>query len=364
MAKPSFLHEQHIGLDAELIDYASYDVPLHYGDPTQEYFAVRQQAGVFDVSHLTIVDIEGMHAEDCLRYLLSNDVFKLQYPGRTQYSCMLNMDAGVLDDLMVYYLANGLYRLVFNAASRDTVLAWLTMQMVRFEATLSLRDDLVMLAISGPQSFKKLKDVLAPTEWAIMQTLRPKTTVAINDLFISYTSYTGEKGIEIMLPESRAVSFWHACVAAGIQACGLYARDNLRLEAGHNCHGIDTDVEHTPLESNLMHAVSLTSDRDFVGKQALLARQEQSHPILQGIILQADQALYNFLPVYVAGLCGEITSGGYSPSLKKGIGLVRMPAVSATTAEVEIDGQRITAKIVAPKHIRKHQALPQDTIVA
>lgn len=355
MAKQAFLEEHHGNSDAQLIDYAGFDVPLHYGDPRQEHLTVRSHAGIFDISHLTIVDIEGVQAEDCLRYLLSNDVFKLQYPGRAQYSCMLNFDAGVLDDLMVYYLANGLYRLVLNAVTRDSILAWLTMQMARFQATLSLRDDLIMLAVSGPQSLEKLKQVLTPTEWAITQTLRPKTTVAINDLFISYTAYTGEIGMEIMMPEARAASFWEACTAVGIQPCGLYARDSLRLEAGFNCYGIDMDIDHTPLESNLMHALSLAGDRDFIGKKALLAKQESSHHVLKGIVLQADQPLCNFLPVYVGGLLGEITSGGYSPILKKGIGFVRMPPVSATTAEVDIDGQRITAEIVEPNQIRNQQ---------
>jgi aminomethyltransferase len=353
MAKACFLETEHKNLEAQLIDYAGFDVPLHYGDPRAEHRSVRESAGVFDVSHLTIVDIEGLQAEDCLRYMLSNDVFKLQYPGRAQYSCMLNMDAGVLDDLMVYYLANGLYRLVFNAVTRDNVLAWLTMHMARFDASLSLRDDLVMFAISGPEVFAKLKAVLAPTEWAIMQTLRPKTTVAINDLFFSYTAYTGEKGVEVMVPEARAVELWRACIDANIQACGLYARDSLRLEAGLSCYGIDADIEHTPLECNLMHAVSIRSDRDFIGKGALLARQESNHPLLRAIILEADQPLCNFLPVYVAGLCGEVTSGGYSPTLQKGIGLARVPRLHSNTAEVEIDGQRIKAQLMSPQQMRR-----------
>ncbi len=279
MAKSLYLQAQHLGSGAQLIDYAGFDVPLHYGDPRQEHNAVRKDVGIFDVSHLTIVDIEGIQAEDCLRYLLSNDVLKLQYPGRAQHSCLLNEEGGVLDDLIVYYLAHGQYRLVFNAITREHVLAWLTIQMARYQATLYLRDDLVMLAISGPHCFVALKQILAPTEWAITQTLSKRTTVAINDLFISYTSYTGELGVEVMLSKERAESFWQTCMNVNFQPCGLYARDSLRLEAGLNCYGIDMDIEHTPLESHLMRAVDLRSDRDFIGKQALLDKQESTHAL-------------------------------------------------------------------------------------
>lgn len=347
MGQRTSLYEAHLKAGAKMVDFAGWDMPIHYGSQLNEHHAVRQNAGMFDVSHMTIIDLKGPDVQNFLRQLLANDVAKLKQPGRALYSCLLNEDGGIIDDLIVYYLAKDHYRIVSNSSTRDTVCAWLTLQLRKFKTTLELRGDLSILAVQGPQAIAKLQSVLSFADYALLKTLKPFHTLADGDLFIARTGYTGEDGVEIMLPHEKAEALWQACLDAGIQPCGLGARDTLRLESGLNLYGTDMTIDTTPLESNLSWTVAFEpEDRHFIGKEALIEQKQQSHSQLVGLVLETKGVLRNHLPVWVGDAQGEITSGSYSPSLERGIAMARIPAGSADSCEVELRGKRLPARII------------------
>jgi aminomethyltransferase len=347
MGQHTPLYLSHLEAGAKFVDFAGWDMPIHYGSQLQEHMIVRKDAGMFDVSHMTILDLHGKDVASFLRFLLANDIAKLKIPGKGLYSCMLNEEGGVIDDLIVYYLAKDQYRLVFNASTRDIVCAWLTLQLPRFDTTLELRDDLFMLAVQGPKAMARLKQVLTASQSTVTQQLKPFQTLADGDLFIARTGYTGEDGVEILLPNEQAVELWNACLAAGIQPCGLGARDTLRLEAGLNLYGTDMDTDTTPLESNLGWTVALEPEgRHFIGRAALIEQMQHPHRQLVGLVLETKGVLRNHLPVWVGERSGEITSGSYSPSLERGIAMARIPAGQDTTCEVELRGKRLPARII------------------
>ncbi|MGB1111094.1 MAG: glycine cleavage system aminomethyltransferase GcvT, partial [Gammaproteobacteria bacterium] len=244
MGQQTPLYESHLEFGAKIVDFGGWDMPLHYGSQVQEHHVVRQDAGMFDVSHMTVVDITG----DCrgyLSHLLANDVAKLKTPGKALYSCMLNEDGGVVDDLIVYFQRDDWFRMVVNAATRDKDMAWLEKQTDGFDVHLNERSDLAMIAVQGPKAREKaaiaLGDVMAPAS-----ELKPFNAVECGDMFVARTGYTGEDGYEIMLPATNAADAWKALTEAGVAPAGLGARDTLRLEAGMNLYGTDMDENTSP----------------------------------------------------------------------------------------------------------------------
>lgn len=347
MGQRTALYDAHLEAGAKMVDFAGWDMPIHYGSQLNEHQVVRNDAGMFDVSHMTIIDLKGPDVQPFLRQVLANDIAKLKQPGKALYSCMLNEDGGIIDDLIVYYLSKDYYRIVSNSSTRDSVCAWLTLQLNRFQTKLELRGDLSILAIQGPQAIARLKSVLTPSEHIVVNQLKPFQTMADGDLFIAKTGYTGEEGVEIMLPHEKVQALWQACLNAGIQPCGLGARDTLRLEAGLNLYGTDMDLNTTPLESNLAWTVALQPEgRNFIGRAALIELMSHSHPQLVGLVLETKGVLRNHLPVWIGELRGEITSGSYSPSLERGIAMARIPAGKLDSCEVELRGKRLPARIV------------------
>lgn len=356
MGQHTTLYSAHLAAGAKMVDFAGWDMPIHYGSQLNEHHAVRQSAGIFDVSHMTILDFTGKDVTQFLRMLLANDVAKLKYPGKALYSCLLNEDGGIIDDLIVYYLAKDHYRIVSNSSTRDTVCAWMTLQLSRFHTTLELRDDLSILAIQGPEAIARLKSVLSFSDYAVLERLKPFHTLADGQLFIARTGYTGEDGVEIMLPHDQALSLWDACLNAGISPCGLGARDTLRLEAGLNLYGTDMTIDTTPLESNLAWTVAFQpEDRAFIGREALLEQKRHSYPQLVGLVLESKGVLRNHLPVWVGEARGEITSGSYSPSLERGIAMARIPGGFADSCEIELRGKRLPARIIPLPFLKQGQ---------
>lgn len=356
MGQHTPLYASHLEAGAKMVDFAGWDMPIHYGSQLNEHQAVRQNAGIFDVSHMTIIDLKGKDVNAFLRLVLANDVNKLKIPGKALYSCLLNDDGGIIDDLIVYYLAKDYYRIVSNSSTRDTVCAWLTLQLSRFQTTLDLRGDLSILAVQGPKAISKLKAVLSFADHALLETLKPFHTLADGDLFIARTGYTGEDGVEIILPNEKAEALWKKCIQAGIQPCGLGARDTLRLECGLNLYGTDMTIETTPLESNLTWTVAFDpADRNFIGREALIEQAKHPHQQLVGLVLETKGVLRNHLPVWVGELRGEITSGSYSPSLERGIAMARIPAGKAKHCEVELRGKRLPAQIIKLPFVKHGQ---------
>jgi len=354
MGKKTPLYQCHLDASAKMVDFAGWDMPLHYGSQLQEHHQVRQGAGVFDVSHMTIVDFTGPEVAVFLRYLVANNIDRL-VPGKALYTCMLNEKGGVIDDLIIYKMNDEFYRLVVNSGTHDKDIAWFEQQVKKFKVTFKERTDLSMLAIQGPQIRGKIAELFGASEAVIAQ-LKPFHAVQAGDFFVARTGYTGEDGFEIILPAAEAPDFWRKLLATGISPCGLGARDTLRLEAGLNLYGADMDETVTPLESNLAWTVAFEpKDRDFIGRQALEQQLEKGvQRILVGLVLEGQGVLRNHQKVVVEGTGeGEITSGSFSPTLNKGIALARVPATINHECMVEMRGKLVLAQVVKPPFVRQ-----------
>jgi aminomethyltransferase len=343
-----------------MVDFGGWDMPVAYGSQIEEHHAVRRGAGVFDVSHMCIVDLRGARSRELLRGLLANDVARLNVPGKALYSCMLNDRGGVLDDLIVYYLDEDFFRVVVNAGTRDKDLAWIGAQAEAVEVQLLERRDLAMLAIQGPQARERSAALLtAEAAWAVLE-LQPFFGVQIGEWFVARTGYTGEDGFEIMLPTAEAVSVWQRLNAAGVHSCGLGARDTLRLEAGMNLYGNDMNEQTNPLESGLAWTVAFDpTDRNFVGRAALEAiRARGAEHKLVGLVLDERAVLRSHQRVLIPSVGeGEVTSGTFSPTLERSIGLARVPVGTYASVQVEVRGRSLPARVVRVPFVRHGKAL-------
>jgi aminomethyltransferase len=354
------LFDLHVSQGARLIDFGGWEMPVAYGSQIEEHHAVRRAAGVFDVSHMGIVDLRGAHCRELLRGLLANDVGRLNLPGKALYSCMLNEHGGVIDDLIVYYLDDDFFRVVVNAGTRARDLAWIGEHAAALGVKLHERRDLAMLAIQGPQARERSAALLtAEAAWAVLE-LQPFFGTQIGQWFVARTGYTGEDGFEIMLPTAEAVSVWQRLNAAGVHSCGLGARDTLRLEAGMNLYGNDMDEQTNPLESGLAWTVAFDpAERDFVGRAALEAvRARGPERKLVGLVLDERAVLRSHQRVLVPdALEGEVTSGTFSPTLERSIGLARVPVATGVSVQVEVRGRPLPARVVRVPFVRHGKAL-------
>ncbi|PAU58789.1 glycine cleavage system protein T [Pseudomonas sp. PIC25] len=359
MGQRTPLYDQHLAFGAKMVDFGGWDMPLHYGSQVEEHHQVRRDCGVFDVSHMTVVDVSGTQATAYLQHLLANDVARLQTPGKALYSGMLNERGGVVDDLIVYLAENG-YRVVVNAATRDKDLAWMMRQAEGFAVELNERADLAMLAIQGPKARARTAELVTSARASLINELKPFQGLPEGDWFIARTGYTGEDGLEIMLPAAEVTAFFGELVGAGIAPIGLGARDTLRLEAGMNLYGQDMDEDVSPLAANMAWTIAWEpAGRDFVGRQALeLQRSTGDQPRLVGLVLEERGVLRAHQVVRVEGVGeGEITSGSFSPTLGKSIALARVPAATGDRAEVEIRGKWYPVRVVQPNFVRHGKAL-------
>ena len=354
MGHHTFLYQRHLDAGAKMVDFAGWDMPINYGSQIEEHNQVRTAAGVFDVSHMTVVDVSGTGAENYLRYLLANDVAKLDEPGRALYSGMLNEAGGVVDDLIVYRMSFG-YRLVVNCATREKDLAWMAQHSAGFEVSLEERPGLAILAVHGPESIDKVCQVLTD-EAGRIRSLGNFRGIELNGMFVARTGYTGEKGLELILPGSEAPGLWDRLLEAGVTPVGLGARDTLRLEAGMNLYGHDMDESVSPLAANMAFTIAWEpSERDFVGKSALLAHQERQAsgdlPQLVGLVLEQRGMLREGQAVRTDKGAGVITSGGFSPTLKHSIALARIP-LESESCQVDMRGTLTPVRIVKPNFVR------------
>ena len=355
MGKRTALYDCHLKANAKMVDFAGWDMPLHYGSQLQEHKIVREGAGLFDVSHMTIVDLHGDEVAAYLRRLVANNIDRLT-PGKALYTCMLNEHGGVIDDLIVYKMDDQFYRLVVNSGTHDKDLAWMEKQRKGFTFDMKERTDLAMLAIQGPSISEKIPSIF-PAEYATAITaLKPFHAVSFDDWFVARTGYTGEDGFEVILPANIVQFFWEKLIDAGILPCGLGARDTLRLEAGLNLYGADMDETVTPLESNLAWTVAWEpEDRDFIGRSGLEKQRAAGvkHRLV-GLVLETQGVLRNHQKVWVEGLGeGEITSGSFSPTLSKGIALARVPATIGEQCMVEMRGKQVPAQVIKPPFVRQ-----------
>jgi len=362
MANKTSLYEKHLAAGGKMVDFAGWDMPIHYGSQLEEHHQVRRDAGIFDVSHMTIIDFTGPKVRGFLRKLLANDVNRLKKSGKALYSCMLNEQAGVIDDLIVYYMNDEWFRMVVNAATREKDLAWIEKQSQHFGITMNERKNLAMLAVQGPNAREKAHKALG-NKIEAAHDLEPffaaDCTISGDAIFVGRTGYTGEDGYEIVLPSEQAPQVWDALLAAEIKPIGLGARDTLRLEAGMNLYGQDMDESTTPLESGLGWTIAWQpDDRDFIGREALQAQRDSGAEYkLVGLVLQERGVLRNHQKVIVDGIGeGEITSGSFSPTLNGAVAFARVPAQTGEQCHVEIRGKKMIAKVVKPPFVRFGQS--------
>lgn len=358
MTQKTVLNAAHRRFGAKMVDFGGWDMPLHYGSQIEEHHAVRQDCGMFDVSHMCALDVAGPDAKAFLLRLIANNVDKLKTPGKALYSAMLNEAGGVVDDLIVYYISDTHYRVVINAGTAEKDLVWMAARLAEWqlEAVCIPRRDLAMIAIQGPNAKTKVWQVLPETR-APSENLKPFFSTTVGDYFVASTGYTGEDGFEIALPASKAEALWQALADAGVKPIGLGARDTLRLEAGMNLYGQDMDETISPLDAGLAWTVDLITARDFVGKKALLAQPQQKQFL--GLLLIDKGVLRAHQKVITAQGEGEITSGTYSPTLQQSIALARLPLGIAIgdTVKVEIRDKQLTAKVVKPCFVRHGKAI-------
>ena len=358
MGSKTPLFENHTAANARIVDFGGWDMPLHYGSQKEEHHAVRQDAGIFDVSHMTIVDVSGTNVKAFLRFLVANDVAKLRDYGKALYTCMLNTDGGVIDDLIIYFISDTEYRLIVNAATRDKDLAWIREQSGPFDVSVIERSALAMVAVQGPGARKLAATCVAVEYREAALALRPFNGMQAGELFIARTGYTGEDGWEICMPAARAAAIWDTLLAAGIAPCGLGARDTLRLEAAMNLYGTDMDETISPLEAGLDWTIAWQPvDRDFIGRSALEAmRESKNRRRFVGLLLEDRGVLRNHQKVVVDGVGeGEITSGGFSPTIGRSIALARLPAGNYDRAQVDVRGKLLNVAIVKTPFVRNGQ---------
>ena len=349
MSQRTALYPLHVAAGAHMVPFAGWDMPVHYGSQMDEHHAVRRDAGMFDVSHMTVVDIEGSDSGPYLRHLLANDVQRLKQPGKALYSVMLNERGGVIDDLIAYFLDEDQYRLVVNAATSEKDLAWLRSQAGEFDVVVTERSELALLAVQGPDARRRVADALALP--AVLD-LGVFSARAYGDHFIARTGYTGEDGFEIALPAEAAESLWSQLVSFGVVPCGLGARDTLRLEAGMNLYGNDMDESVSPWESGLGWTVVLDGERDFVGADALRRQKQAGIERRQvGLILEDRGVMRAGQRVVTGTGDGVVTSGTFSPTLKRSIGLARVPT-DARDFQVEVRGKLLATRCVKPPFVR------------
>jgi len=358
MGKRTPLYDSHVAAGARMVDFGGWDMPVNYGSQIDEHHAVRNDAGMFDVSHMTVVDLEGPQVRDFLRHLLANDVAKLKEPGKALYSCMLNNQAGIIDDLIVYFMRDGWFRMVVNAATHDKDLAWITQQSEPFGIKLTERQ-LVMIAVQGPNAREKAASVLPAALRAPALALKPFSAVEGEGLFVARTGYTGEDGFEIMIHSEQGADYWHKFLKAGVKPAGLGARDTLRLEAAMNLYGSDMDEGVSPLESGLAWTIAWEpSDRDFIGRKDLTAQRDAGPRRKQvGLILEDKGVLRGHQKVVSLAGEGEITSGTFSPTLDRSIALARVPVAVGDEVQVDIRGRLCKARVVKPPFARNGRSL-------
>jgi len=363
MSNTTILNARHRALGARMVDFGGWDMPLNYGSQIEEHHQVRRDAGMFDVSHMTVIDLHGENVRAFLRHLVANSIDKLTIPGKALYTCMLGEHGGVIDDLIIYDLSESNFRLIVNAATREKDLAWITQHAHPFNVDVRERDELAMIAVQGPNARERTTHIL-PAHAGALNALKRFTSIELDssygELFIARTGYTGEDGFEIILNQTHAVALWDALLQTGVKPAGLGARDTLRLEAGLPLYGQDMDETTTPLEAGLAWTVAFDQGRDFIGRPALEAQQAQGVPRqLIGLIMDAKGVLRHGQPVHTAHGSGEILSGTFSPTLGVSIALARVPAGElGTDLSVEIRAKHIPVRAVPLPFVRNGQPLP------
>lgn len=373
------LYQWHQSNNGKIVDFSGWDMPVNYGSQMEEHHAVRQAAGMFDVSHMTVVDVSGRDAKAYLQYLLANDVARIDgLVGKALYSGMLNEAGGVIDDLIVYNMGDDTqgvtgYRTVVNCGTREKDLAWMEAQATGFTVTITERADLAMIAVQGPKAIACHQQVAEQGLVDKINGLDVFQGVEWGESFYARTGYTGEDGLEIIIPATQVQALWEALIQAGVKACGLGARDTLRLEAGMNLYGHEMDDSVSPLIANMAWTIAWEpASRNFVGRDVIAKEKQQGvKQRLVGLVMREKGVLRAHQPIRLlpsdsgastdveAQAVGEITSGTFSPSLGYSVALARVPASlrAGGQCQVEIRKRWVTVDVVKPSFVRNGQSI-------
>ena len=337
------LHDAHVAAGAKLVPFAGFEMPVSYAGVGEEHRAVREDVGVFDVSHMGEVATSGAEAEKALQRLLSNDVSKLEVGG-AQYSCLCRDAGGILDDLFTYRLGDDRYLTVTNAANRDTDFAWMSEHAAGFDAELrDAGDEYAMLAVQGPKA-RELVTILTPDARLPERMRTAELEVAGAPALVCGTGYTGEDGVELLIPPDEAGQVWDALLEQGVRPAGLGARDTHRLEVCFHLYGNDMNQSRNPIEAGLGWCCK--EDTGFIGSDAL--RDVEPRDKLAPFVFTGPGIPRQGNPVRTAAGDGVVTSGTLSPCLDVGIGMAYLPAAAAepgTEIEVDVRGKLRPAEV-------------------
>lgn len=354
MVQKTPLHAQHLELHASMVDFHGWEMPIHYGSQIEEHHTVRNQVGIFDVSHMTVVDVLGVGGRQFLRHLLTQDIDILQRAGQGCYSLMCNESGGIIDDLIVYQRSSENYRLVLNSTTREKDLAWITKHAEGLSVGIMERPELAMIAVQGPRAMLLVQECF-PDQASAIHEMKPFDAIELHETFIARTGYTGEDGVEIIAPAQEIQRLWYELLRLGAKPCGLGARDTLRLEAGLLLYGQDMDEKTTPMEVGLGWTVNLNAEqRNFVGRDVLL--NQKKHGVtrtMKGLVLQERGVMRTGQTVFLEGKAvGHILSGSFSPTMGTSIALASMPSGAQGEVQVEIRGKMLRAKAGKPRFVK------------
>ena len=360
------LFQRHVDLGARIVPFAGFEMPMQYSGVVHEHLAVRNAAGIFDVSHMGEFFVTGPHAFECVQQIVTNDASRLQ-DGQAMYTVMCREDGGIIDDLIVYRIASDEFMLVVNAANRDKDFDWLLQNNAPKARLEDRSDDIALLAVQGPNAPGIVEEVvgkpLGNLRFYHFEQLPAGSLFGCLLAVVSRTGYTGEPGFEIYCDAERAIVLWDALLSAGrdegLVPAGLGARDTLRIEAGYSLYGHDITEETNPLEAGLSWLVKLEKD-DFIGKSALIKIKERGpERKLVGFIMQERGIPRSGYPILDESHSeiGVVTSGTQSPLLNRGIGLGYVPNEPAHSTPgvrlgISIRGRPHEAKIAKPPFVK------------
>lgn len=345
------LNNAHIELGAKMVNFSHWEMPISYTSLIEEHHAVRNTAGIFDVSHMSVFDFKDGDQVAFFEKIFANDIKKICNDDKAIYGALLNEEGGILDDLIIYH-ANEKFRLVSNCSTREQNRQWYEKHAVEFGVEVVERSDMGILAIQGPDALSKILSIdgINPQ----VNNLQSFGCMFDGDKLYARTGYTGEDGLEIIVPSVDINQFWDQALRLGCTPIGLGARDTLRLEAGLNLYGNDMTIENHPYESNLGWTIDMTDEnRQFIGKQALLSIDQSKSQKIVGIILRDKGVLRSGYEVIHDEGKGVVLSGSYSPTLQSSIGLARVDQGYKKDGKVMIRNKMLNIDFVSPRFIER-----------
>ena len=343
------LHNAHIQLGAKMVNFSNWEMPISYSSLIEEHNAVRNAAGIFDVSHMSVFDFDDGDQIAFFEKIFANDIKKIYKDNKAIYGALLNEEGGILDDLIIYH-ANNKFRLVSNCSTREQNRQWFEKHAVEFGVKVMERSDMGILAIQGPDALNKILEIKEID--AQVNTLQSFGCMFEGDKLYARTGYTGEDGLELIVPTKDINHLWDQALELGCTPIGLGARDTLRLEAGLNLYGNDMTINNHPYESNMGWTIDMSDEnREFIGKDAILSIDQSKSQKIVGIILQDKGILRSGYEITHEQGKGVVLSGSYSPTLQSSIGLARVDQGYKENGKVMIRNKLLNIDFVSPRFL-------------